>query len=421
MIQWTDRHWRYFARCISKDALLYTEMTMDEALIYNKDKGKLDDFIGHSYDEHPLVLQLGGSDPILLGQATKIASSFGGFCQINLNCGCPSNNAKNEGFGARMMMDPEKVRRCLYEMNRLSGGIEVTVKCRLGVIDNRSRRQSFEPEHSPPIDTFIDACRSGGARTITLHARDCMLAGLSPAQNRSVPPLRYDEVYALSERFPDINFHLNGGISDITSARGHLDACPSLKGVMVGRAVYNNPWILSRVDGNFEPYCFLEETSDETFESEEEVKEKEERDGVLTLKSIGSIQGTKGNVLAKYLRYADNLLKARSKCWGVSIARLSKPLHNWLQGQGSLNKSFKQAFDRGVIAAEKYKRGRLKVVSPSSFYSSIFEGKETNSSFVEGTSIENLYETQEKGLMSSVFLTAVNESQIEASTFFEKC
>jgi tRNA dihydrouridine synthase A len=214
MIGWTDKNYRYLIRQITKQCVLYTEMVMDNALLHNP--LKLDDFI--DYDpvvEPPLVLQLGGNDPEKLGQAVELCENYKGphFTEINLNCGCPSNKAKKAGFGAELMLEPELVRQIVYEMKRKSTEADITVKCRIGT----NQRNSWEE-----LVEFVEACKQGGVRKMIVHSRICILCGLSPAQNRSVPPLRYDVTHSLVRAFPEMTFVLNGGLRTFEEVDSHL-------------------------------------------------------------------------------------------------------------------------------------------------------------------------------------------------------
>jgi tRNA dihydrouridine synthase A len=217
MIGWTDRHFRYLFRHIARCPLLYTEMIMDSAILYNLDK--LDNFIGYNRSiEPPLALQLGGNSPETLGKAVEACEMYGGFSEINLNCGCPSNKAKRCGFGAELMLEPELVRQIVSEMIKRSRDTEITVKCRIGT----NLRDSWDD-----LLEFVHACRDGGIRKIIVHARICVLCGLSPAQNRTVPPLRYDVVHRLVECFPDLQFVVNGGVKSHEDIHSLLQWPPS--------------------------------------------------------------------------------------------------------------------------------------------------------------------------------------------------
>ncbi len=202
MIGWTDRHYRYMFRHITRRATLYTEMVMDTTIVHNPNK--LEHFIGYDRDlEPPLVIQLGGYKPETLAKAVEYCESYGGFDEINLNCGCPSNKAKRCGFGAELMLEPDLVRQIVSEMKRRTTSAEVTVKCRIGL----NVRDTWGD-----LVKFVLASKEGGVNKMIIHARICVLNGLSPAQNRNVPPLRYDIVSRLVEAFPDMKFVLNGGV-----------------------------------------------------------------------------------------------------------------------------------------------------------------------------------------------------------------
>ncbi len=189
-------------RLITKKTLLYTEMVMDASINYNRTN--LEPYIGHDQTaEHPLAVQLGGCDPESVGEAAYICETFASFQSINLNCGCPSNRAKKCGFGAELMLEPSLVRQLVHSMQRRVTHTDVTVKCRIGVTPGR---ESFEE-----LCEFVHAVRAGGARTVVLHARLCVLRGLTPAQNRSVPPLHHEVPHKLVNLFPDMTFVLNGG------------------------------------------------------------------------------------------------------------------------------------------------------------------------------------------------------------------
>ncbi|RNF33487.1 tRNA dihydrouridine(20/20a) synthase DusA [Paracoccus methylarcula] len=224
MMDWTDRHCRVFHRLMSRRALLYTEMVTAPAIIHG-DRARLLD-----YDavEHPLALQLGGSVPAELREAVRIAADWG-YDEINLNVGCPSDRVQSGCFGAVLMKSPELVAECVTEMMAVSP-VEVTVKCRIGVDDQ-------EPAEILPV--FLDTMRRAGVRRIAIHARKAWLQGLSPRENRDVPPLDYPLVHAMKSAFPDLDLSVNGGIESLDEVRAHLRV---MDGVMVGRAAYHRPW-----------------------------------------------------------------------------------------------------------------------------------------------------------------------------------
>ena len=214
MIGWTDRNYRFLMRQITRETVLYTEMIMDQVLLHNPGPS-LEQYLGYNRQvEPPLVLQLGGNNPETLSEAVTIAEQFGGFAEINLNNGCPSGKAKKAGFGAELMLDPELVRKILHGMKRRSSCTEVTVKCRIGI---QNKKESWSD-----LVTYIEACRAAGCRKVIVHARVCVLSGLTPAQNRTIPPLRYDVVYRLVDEFPDMQFVLNGGVKSLDEVTDHM-------------------------------------------------------------------------------------------------------------------------------------------------------------------------------------------------------
>ncbi|AVC50356.1 tRNA dihydrouridine(20/20a) synthase DusA [Rhizobium leguminosarum] len=233
MIDWTDRHCRYFHRQISREALLYTEMVVADAIIH----GPRERLLGHDAAEHPLALQLGGSDPAKLADAVQIAEPYG-YDEINLNVGCPSDRVQSGTFGACLMLTPETVAECIAAMKRVAT-VPVTVKCRIGVDEQ-------EPEQALPelITRVLDA----GADAIWIHARKAWLKGLSPKENREIPPLDYDIVYRMKQRWPDVFIGINGGIRTLDEAATHLT---HVDGVMLGRAAYQNAAILADIDQRF--------------------------------------------------------------------------------------------------------------------------------------------------------------------------
>ncbi len=234
MMAWTDRHCRMFHRQISARALLYTEMVTAAAVVH----GDLDRLLGHSAAEHPLALQLGGSDPDLLQQATKIAVDQG-FAEVNLNCGCPSDRVQSGAFGAVLMKTPDLVARCVDAMGQVDGAV-ITVKCRIGVDDQTP--QDILPD-------FLAQIEAAGVSRVTIHGRMAWLQGLSPKENRDIPPLDYALVTAMARAFPALHVSLNGGVASLDAALAHLDGPCS--GVMIGRAAYHDPYgILARVDSD---------------------------------------------------------------------------------------------------------------------------------------------------------------------------
>ncbi len=229
-MDWTDRHCRVFHRLLSGRARLYTEMITTGAIIHG-DRQRL---LGFDPAEHPLALQLGGSDPDALARAAEIGAGFG-YDEINLNCGCPSDRVQDGRFGACLMAEPELVARGLAAMRR-AVHVPVTVKCRIGIDD-----QDAEADFSRFIATVADA----GCTTFIVHARKAWLKGLSPKENRDVPPLDYGRVFRLKQARPELTIVLNGGIETLERSEAHLG---EVDGVMLGRAAYHTPYLLAEVD-----------------------------------------------------------------------------------------------------------------------------------------------------------------------------
>ena len=228
----TDRHCRYFHRQLSRQALLYSEMIVDRAIIF----GERNRFLKFNPIEHPVALQLGGNDPKLLAEATKIAVDFG-YDEINLNVGCPSTRVKSGNFGAALMKEIDLVRSCVEAMKASAGKIPVTVKSRIGVDDQN-------PEEVLP--EFITKVASSGCSVFIIHARKALLGGLSPKDNRIIPPLQYPLIYEMQNKFPELDIILNGGLTEIKEIKSVLQN--PLSGVMIGREAYENPSILLKVD-----------------------------------------------------------------------------------------------------------------------------------------------------------------------------
>jgi len=233
MMDWTDSPCRVLHRCLTSHALLYTEMVTADAVLHG-DRVRL---LGFEPAEHPLALQLGGSDPVKLAQAAKIAADFG-YDEVNLNVGCPSDRVQSGRFGACLMREPEVVAECVAAM-RAAVPLPVTVKCRIGVDDQ-------DPEQS--LRTLIDSCAVAGVRIFAVHARKAWLEGLSPKENRDVPPLDYELVYRVKRERPNLTILVNGGIETLEQAEEHLS---HVDGVMLGRAAYHNPVLLAEVDARF--------------------------------------------------------------------------------------------------------------------------------------------------------------------------
>ena len=230
MMDWTDRHCRVFHRHLTRRALLYTEMVTTGAVIHG-DRQRL---LGFDASEHPVALQLGGSDPRDLAEAARIGEGFG-YDEINLNVGCPSDRVQNGRFGACLMAEPELVARCVAAM-KAAVAVPVTVKCRIGIDEQ-------DPEVA--LDALARAVVAAGCDALIVHARKAWLNGLSPKENRDIPPLDYDRVYRLKRAMPDVPIIINGGVPGIDEANAHLQ---HVDGVMLGRAAYQEPWRLLSVD-----------------------------------------------------------------------------------------------------------------------------------------------------------------------------
>jgi tRNA-dihydrouridine synthase A len=232
MLDWTDKHCRYFLRLISQHAVLYTEMVTTGAIIYGKG-----DYLAYNQEEHPVALQLGGSDPSDMARCAVKAQEYG-YDEVNINVGCPSDRVQNGRFGACLMAEPQTVAACINSM-QAAVDIPVTVKSRIGI---------DEMDEYKDLTNFIQVVADAGCDTFIIHARKAWLKGLSPKENRDIPPLIYERVYHLKEEFPQLNISLNGGVKTLDDAQLHLNY---LDGVMIGREVYSNPYILAEVDKRF--------------------------------------------------------------------------------------------------------------------------------------------------------------------------
>jgi len=232
MLDWTDRHCRYFLRLISRHTLLYTEMVTTGAIIFGKG-----DYLGFNNEEHPVAVQLGGSNPDDMARCAEKAQAYG-YDEVNINVGCPSDRVKNGSFGACLMAQPEVVADCVSAMQK-AVDIPVTVKCRIG-IDDMDEYEDFS--------RFIDVVANAGCDTFIVHARKAWLQGLSPKENRDIPPLNYPRVYQLKQAHPELTIDINGGITTLAQTDEHLQ---HVDGVMIGREVYANPYILAEVDKRY--------------------------------------------------------------------------------------------------------------------------------------------------------------------------
>lgn len=277
MMDYTHRHFRVFTRGLTTHTLLYTEMITAWALLH----GDRPHLLGFDPIEHPLALQLGGADPARLAEAARIAEGFG-YDEINLNVGCPSDRVQRGAFGARLMLEPDTVARAVEAM-RAATPLPVTVKHRVGVDDVDTEADLLH---------FVDIVASAGADRFTVHARKAWLEGLSPKENREVPPLRPEAVYRLKAARPALQVEINGGVRDLDAALAHLD---HVDGVMIGRAAYEDPYVLAQADARI----------------------------------FGASTPTPSRraVVARYLPYLE-----RQAATGVSIHALIKPLHHLFDG-----------------------------------------------------------------------------------------
>lgn len=232
MMDWTDRHCRFFHRLLSPHARLYTEMITAAALVH----GNRLHLLEHSHEEHPVALQLGGADPLELAQAARYGAQAG-YDEINLNVGCPSDRVQSGRFGACLMREPQLVADCARAMiDAMPASIAMTVKCRIGVDDQ---------DDYAGLQQFAEMMIDAGVRTLIVHARKAWLSGLSPKENREIPPLDYARVYRLKRELPQLTVVINGGILDLDATRAHLQ---HVDGVMLGRLAYHDPYALARID-----------------------------------------------------------------------------------------------------------------------------------------------------------------------------
>ena len=230
MMDWTDRHCRYFLRLLAPSALLYTEMVTAQAIRH----GDRERLLGFDPFEQPVALQLGGSEPEVLAEAARAGADYG-YDEINLNVGCPSDRVQSGRFGACLMAEPALVRDCVAAM-RDAVDIPVTVKSRIGI---------DEHEDYAFLRDFVGTVAESGCEVFVVHARKAILAGLSPKENREIPPLRYEHVYRLKREFPQLTVVLNGGVRELEAVRAHLQ---QVDGVMIGREAYHNPWFLAQLE-----------------------------------------------------------------------------------------------------------------------------------------------------------------------------
>ncbi|MEZ5476277.1 MAG: tRNA dihydrouridine(20/20a) synthase DusA [Thiolinea sp.] len=233
MLDWTDRHCRYFHRLLTREAVLYTEMVTTGAILH----GDADRHLRFHEAEHPLALQLGGSEPDDMARCAQIAQHYG-YDEVNINVGCPSERVQRGAFGACLMAEPRLIAECVRAMQQ-EVDIPVTVKHRIGI---------DEQEDYAALHHFVETVAAAGCRVFVVHARKAWLKGLSPKENREIPPLRYELVYRLKQDFPELEIIINGGITTLADCQTHLQ---QVDGVMLGREAYHNPWILAQVDPLF--------------------------------------------------------------------------------------------------------------------------------------------------------------------------
>lgn len=281
MMDWTDRHFRFFMRLISKHTLLYTEMVTTGAILRGKDNHRYLDF---SKEEHPIALQLGGDSPAALAECAKIGEDYG-YDEINLNVGCPSDRVQSGSFGACLMKEPDLVAEMVHAC-KSQVKVPVTVKHRIGV----NGKESYEDLYH-----FVSKINAAGVDQIIVHARIAILEGLSPKENRTIPPLRYEDVYRLKKDFPDLSIVINGGIKTHAEIEDHLT---KVNGVMIGRAAYDNPFLFQDVDvlyyGSESPARLREEVLSELVPYVHSVLEKEGKIHYILRHILGLYHGERG-------------------------------------------------------------------------------------------------------------------------------
>ena len=285
MMQYTDMHDRYLLRLISKKVFLYTEMIATGSLIY----GKCYDQLNFNKEEHPVGVQLGGSDIKDLIECSKKCEDYG-YNEINLNCGCPSDRVQKGKFGACLMLEPDHVANCLSEMQN-AVKIPVSIKCRLGIDNNESYEFLYN---------FVSKVKESGINIFIIHARNGILKGLSPRQNRNIPPLKYDYVYRLKEDFPELEIIINGGIKNLEESENHLK---KVDGVMIGRCAYDNPFMLKDVEERFFNEIPLIESKKEILNKYLDYVEDKVREGHNLPKMLKHLFGlSRGDKNAKIFR-----------------------------------------------------------------------------------------------------------------------
>ena len=285
MMDRTDRHERFFLRSLSKKAYLYTEMINANAVLF----GNQNELLKFNECEHPLAIQLGGNDPIKLSEAATISESYG-YDEINLNVGCPSTKVQNGDFGAILMRNPNLVAKCVKAIKN-NVNIPVSIKCRIGVDDMDEEKD---------LNTFIKKVSDSGCKVFIIHARKAWLKGLSPKENRNIPPLNYERVYKLKDEFPHLEIIINGGLENIEDSKNHLT---KVDGVMMGRKAYENPFQLIKVDHLIYGMPFLPKTKEEVLLKMIPYIIQQHKAGVkINLISRHLIGLTKGTKFAKHIR-----------------------------------------------------------------------------------------------------------------------
>jgi tRNA-dihydrouridine synthase A len=290
MLDWTDRHCRFLHRLFGPETLLYTEMVHVNAVL----KGDRARHLAHAPEEHPVALQLGGNEPEALAEACRVAEAWG-FDEINLNVGCPSDRVQAGAFGACLMAEPALVARCIEAMARATHR-PVTVKCRLGITrPARDGAPALDLDHDDHLHGFVRGLVSAGVAGVIVHARKAVLGGLSPKDNRTIPPLQYERVYALKRAFPTLPVSLNGGLGTVDACEAALAQCD---GVMIGRAAYHDPCLLGALHERFSPQQAAAPTLSSVIAAYAAYAEEQFRAGVplpvLTRPLLGLVQGRPG-------------------------------------------------------------------------------------------------------------------------------
>ena len=285
MMQYTDMHDRYLLRLISKKVFLYTEMVTTGAILYGKCFHQLD----YNPQEHPIAVQLGGSDIKDLVECAKISEEYG-YDEINLNVGCPSDRVQKGRFGACLMLEPDHVADCLGSM-QTNVSVPVSIKCRLGV----DHHEDYEFLYN-----FINIIKNSGINNFIIHARNGILKGLSPRQNRHIPPLKYDYVYRLKKDFPNLNIIINGGIKTLDETKHHLER---VDGVMIGRAAYENPFLIKDIDSEIYDLEYIEKSKKNILNQYLDYVEEKVKDGHEISRMMKHLFGlSRGDKFAKTFR-----------------------------------------------------------------------------------------------------------------------